>query len=104
VEQVQLPAGADLVTFSYRPPHWLVASTLSEGSSLFLFVLAGVMLFRWRRRRRAGARQSGPPDRSEQTDRSQQPEKTTESESSLVSTAPLAASPRRDPYVVSGQQ
>ena len=28
-EQVRLPAGTDLVTFSYRPPHWLVASSLS---------------------------------------------------------------------------
>jgi hypothetical protein len=101
VEQARLPAGADLVTFSYRPPHWLVASTLSEGSALFLLVLAGVMLFRWRRRRRrrrsrAAARRSGSPDQSQQLQET--------SESSVVTAAPLTAPARRDPYVVSGQQ
>jgi hypothetical protein len=63
VEQVRLPAGADLVTFTYRPPHWLVASILSEGSSLFLLVLlvlAVVTLFRRRHQgRHRGSRHRG---------------------------------------------
>jgi hypothetical protein len=125
MEQVQLPAGTDRVTFSYRPPHWRVASALSEGSSLFLLVLAGVTLFRWRSRRRH-RRASGSTDRHEQngphghpghpgrpgrhghdgrqggpdpSDRSGGP-----TAPPHVSTAPLAVPPARDPYVVSGQQ
>jgi hypothetical protein len=93
MEQVRLPAGADLVTFSYRPPHWLVASSLSEGSSLFLFVLAAVALFRWRRRRRR--RRAG---RLRRTGRPEEP-----TAPPLVSTAPLAVPSTRDPYVVSSK-
>jgi hypothetical protein len=87
-EQVHLPAGTDLVTFFYRPPHWLAASILSAGSSLLLLVLAVVVLFRRRRRSRAG-RRAGRPE---------QP-----GEPSLESTSPLALSQARDPYVVSSK-
>jgi hypothetical protein len=39
VQQVRLPAGTDVVTFKYSPPHWLVASALTEGSALLLIIL-----------------------------------------------------------------
>ena len=39
VQQVRLPAGTDIVTFEYQPRHWLVASTLSVVSALFLVIL-----------------------------------------------------------------
>jgi hypothetical protein len=52
VQQVRVPAGTDVVRFGYSPHHWLVASLLSEGSSLFLAVLLVGTLIRWRRRRR----------------------------------------------------
>ncbi len=48
VQRVQIPAGDDLVTFRYRPPHLLVASVLSLGASAFLVVLLGVWLVRRR--------------------------------------------------------
>jgi hypothetical protein len=48
VQQVRIPAGNDLVTFQYRPPHLLLASTLSLSACAFLVVLAGVWLFRKR--------------------------------------------------------
>jgi hypothetical protein len=87
VEQVRLPAGLDVVTFTYRPPHWLVASTLSEGSSLILLVLAAVALWQFRRgrgrgRARGRARNgpSAPPARA----------------------VPFTP-PARDPYVVSSR-
>ena len=48
----QAPAGTDVVTFAYRPPHWLVASALSEASSLLLAILLVVAL---RRRVRSAA-------------------------------------------------
>ena len=54
VQQVRLPAGADVVTFSYRPPHWLVASVLSEGSSLLLVLLGGLAVVTSLRHRRRG--------------------------------------------------
>ena len=59
MQQVRLPAGADVVTFSYRPPHWLVASVLSEGSSLLLVVLGGLAVVTSLRRRRRGRRPAG---------------------------------------------
>jgi hypothetical protein len=58
VQQIRVPAGDDLVTFHYRPPHLLVASVLSIGA---VVVLLG-LLVGWRvvRRRRRG----GPTDGS----------------------------------------
>jgi hypothetical protein len=53
VQQVRLPIGTDVVTFDYRPRHWLVASALSEVSSLFLAILGVVTLLRRRAGRRA---------------------------------------------------
>ena len=36
VQQIRVPAGNDLVTFHYRPPHLLLASILSLGARGFL--------------------------------------------------------------------
>ena len=52
VQQVRLPAGTDVVTFKYRPPHWLVASAITEGSALLLAILLIDTVFRRRGRRR----------------------------------------------------
>jgi hypothetical protein len=52
VQQVHLPAGSDVVTFRYRPVHFVVSSILSLGAALFLVVLGVVMFVRVRRRRR----------------------------------------------------
>jgi uncharacterized membrane protein YfhO len=55
VQQVHLPAGSDVVTFRYRPAHFVVAGILSMGAVLFLVVLAVVAVVtavRVRRRRR----------------------------------------------------
>jgi hypothetical protein len=103
VEQVRLPAGADLVTFTYQPPHWLVATVLSVGATLFLFVLAVVMVFRRSRlgrRRRSRSRSSlGRRSRSRRSrsrrgeDRGPPPARP----------APPALEPARDPYVVSSR-
>jgi hypothetical protein len=93
MEQVRLPAGADLVTFTYRPPHWLVASALSVGASLFLFVLAVVMVVRRFRRVRQFRRRR-------QFRRSRRSEKRT---AALARTAPPAVPPAGDPYVVSSR-
>ncbi len=49
VQQVRIPAGHDVVTFHYRPPHLLVATVLSLGALTLLFVLFGVWLVRRRR-------------------------------------------------------
>jgi hypothetical protein len=57
VQRVRVPAGHDLVTFHYRPPHLLVASVLSLGASALLLVLLGVWLVR---RRSSRARQRAP--------------------------------------------
>jgi hypothetical protein len=53
VQEIRIPAGDDVVTFHYRPPHLLAAGLLSIGAVLVLLVL----LVGWlvvRRRRRAG--------------------------------------------------
>jgi hypothetical protein len=50
VQEVQVPAGHVVVTFHYRPPHLLVASVLSLGALVFLFVLLGLWSVRSRRR------------------------------------------------------
>jgi hypothetical protein len=51
VQRVQIPAGHDVVTFSYRPPHLVVASVLSLGAvGVLLALLGGWLVVRWRRR------------------------------------------------------
>jgi hypothetical protein len=62
VQQVRLPAGDDVVTFKYRPPHWLVASAITEGSALLLAILLidTVLRRRGRRRRARTAQQARP--------------------------------------------
>jgi len=52
VQQVRVPAGDDVVTFHYRPPHLTAASVLSVGASALLVVLLVVWSVR---RRRVGA-------------------------------------------------
>jgi hypothetical protein len=68
VQQVRIPAGRDVVTFRYRPPHLLVASTLSLGASALLVVLLAGWLVRRRRppgsRGPAGAVETGEGDPS----------------------------------------
>jgi uncharacterized membrane protein YfhO len=52
VQRVQIPAGHDVVTFRYRPPHLVVASVLSLGAvGLLLALLVGWLVVRGRRRR-----------------------------------------------------
>ena len=48
VQQVHIPAGDDLVSFHYRPPHLLLASILSLGAIVLLLALLGVWLVRRR--------------------------------------------------------
>ncbi len=48
VQEIAAPAGDDLVTFHYRPPHLLIASVLSVGSVVFLVALGLVWLARRR--------------------------------------------------------
>jgi hypothetical protein len=63
VQQVHIPAGDDVVSFHYRPPHLLLASVLSLGSTVLLLVLLGVWLTRRRRRRRSrGTPRAAPHD------------------------------------------
>jgi hypothetical protein len=51
VQRVQIPAGHDVVTFSYRPPHLVVASVLSLGAvGLLLALLGGWLVVRRRGR------------------------------------------------------
>ncbi len=52
VQQIRIPAGRDLVTFHYRPPHLLLASLLSLGAAGFLIALFVVCLVQTRLRRR----------------------------------------------------
>jgi Bacterial membrane protein YfhO len=56
VQAVKLPAGTDVVSFSYEPRHWAVASAISEGAAfLLVLLLADVALRRpGLRRRRSG--------------------------------------------------
>jgi hypothetical protein len=98
-QQVRLPAGTDLVTFTYRPPHWLVASSLSEGSSLLLLVLAVVALFRRGRRGRSGrVSRSGRSGRHRRNG-----ERAPAAPAAAPPAAPPATPPARDPYVVSSR-
>ena len=55
VQEVRVPAGDDLVSFRYRPPHLLLASLLSVGATVLLVVLLLVWLARRRRRPGAGS-------------------------------------------------
>ncbi len=50
VQAVHIPAGRDVVSFHYRPPHLLAASVLSLGAVALLLVLLGGWLVRRRRR------------------------------------------------------
>ncbi len=59
VQQVRIPAGRDVVTFRYRPPHLLLASVLSLGATATLLVLLGGWLVR--RRRSVGAPEAVEP-------------------------------------------
>jgi hypothetical protein len=90
VEQVRVPAGTDLVTFTYRPPHWLVAIVLSVGASLLLLVLAMVTMLR----RRSGGRRG----RRERLSR-----RSGEGPVTAARSARPSAPPARDPYVVSSR-
>jgi hypothetical protein len=60
VQQVHLPAGSDVVTFRYRPAHFVVAGILSVGAVLFLVVLAVVAVVAVVRVRRRGGPSSSP--------------------------------------------
>jgi hypothetical protein len=51
VQQVHLPAGRDVVTFRYRPVHFVVSCILSGAAALLLIALAIVSLVRIRRRK-----------------------------------------------------
>jgi hypothetical protein len=57
VQKVHIPAGDDVVSFHYRPPHLVLASVLSLGSIVLLLALLGV----WLTRRRWRRRQQGSP-------------------------------------------
>ena len=60
VQQVHLPAGSDVVTFRYRPAHFVVAGILSVGAVVFLVVLAVVAVVAVVRARRRGGRSPSP--------------------------------------------
>ena len=52
VQEVHIPAGNDVVSFHYRPPHLVLASVLSLSSIVLLLAVLGVWLMRRRRRPR----------------------------------------------------
>ena len=58
VQQIRVPAGNDLVTFHYRPPHLLLASFLSLAATSFLAAVLVVWLVTVLRRRRSTDRPS----------------------------------------------
>ena len=60
VQQVHLPAGSDVVTFRYRPAHFVLAGILSVGAVLFLVVLAVVAVVAVVRVRRRSSPSSSP--------------------------------------------
>ena len=65
VQRVSIPAGDDVVTFEYRPPHLLAASVLSIGAVAFLLVLfVGWLVLR--RRRPVPPVEAPEPERREQ--------------------------------------
>jgi hypothetical protein len=55
-QRIRIPAGDDVVTFGYTPPHLRLATLLSSGGTLLLIALGVVWVVRRRRRRR------GPPE------------------------------------------
>ena len=57
VQQVRIPAGDDVVTFHYKPPHLWTASVLSLGAIAFLVALLAGWLVVLRRRRRPAGRE-----------------------------------------------
>jgi hypothetical protein len=63
VQRVRIPAGHDVVTFRYRPPHLLLASVLSVGAVVVLVVLLGGWLVLRRRRQLAESDVTVPPER-----------------------------------------
>jgi hypothetical protein len=64
VQRVRLPAGDDVVTFRYTPPHMLAATVLTVGATLLLVVLGVVWVVR-RRRRPAVAEEAEVPAEEE---------------------------------------
>jgi hypothetical protein len=54
VQSISAPAGADEVTFRYRPPHLLLGAVLSIGAIAFLIALGVVWLVRRRSREASG--------------------------------------------------
>jgi len=60
VQQVDIQAGNDVVSFHYRPPHLLLACVLSLGSIVLLLALLGAWLTR--RRRCVRTRPQGMPE------------------------------------------
>ncbi|HVB90724.1 MAG TPA: hypothetical protein VND70_01365 [Acidimicrobiales bacterium] len=55
VQQVHIPTGRDVVTFSYRPPHLMAASFLSAGAALVLLALLAGTVTRRRLRKKSGS-------------------------------------------------
>jgi hypothetical protein len=67
VQRVKVPAGHDVVTFRYRPPHLVVASVLSLGAvGVLLALLGGWLVVRWRRRPDPPVTTTEPRRREEQ--------------------------------------
>ncbi|HEX3332950.1 MAG TPA: hypothetical protein VHS57_01325 [Acidimicrobiales bacterium] len=65
VQRVSIPAGNDVVTFRYRPPHLLAGSALSIGAvALLLVLLVGWLVVR--RRRPVASVTTTEPERQEQ--------------------------------------
>jgi hypothetical protein len=63
VQQVRIPAGRDVVTFRYRPPHLGLASVLSIGAVGLLVVLLGGWLVLRRRRQHSTSAVTPASDR-----------------------------------------
>ena len=65
VQQIRIPAGRDVVTFRYRPPHLVAASVLSIGAlGLLLVLFVGWLVVR--RRRPTAAVNTPEPQREEE--------------------------------------
>jgi hypothetical protein len=62
VQQVRVPAGHDVVTFQYRPPHLLLGTVLSIGGVGVLLVLLGGWFVQRRRRQPTDAEDVPAPD------------------------------------------
>jgi hypothetical protein len=62
VQQVRVPAGHDVVTFQYRPPHLLLGTVLSIGGVGVLLLLLGGWFVQRRRRQPTGAEDVPAPD------------------------------------------